>query len=94
MGSKASTITGLVAFFAPVCVAGCATVPKIVNVPVMVECPKPPVLNRPALAIQFIPAPTMTTRPTPADVVGAYVETVEQLTGYTQELETIIKGYK
>lgn len=94
MGSKTSTISGLVTILTPVVVAGCATTPKIVQVPVMVECPKPPELHRPPLSIAHLQAPTMTTRATPAEVVGAYVETVEQLRGYAQELETIIKGYK
>ena len=65
------------------------TLPTVVKVPVPVECPAPPVIVRPKLAIADLP-------PKPAaDVyVRAVESSLEALMGYTEELETLLNGYK
>lgn len=68
---------------------GCSTMPATVNVPVVVPCPAPPVFERPRLAIRDI-------RPEspPAEVGKAYATTLEQLGGYAEYLERLLKGYQ
>lgn len=67
---------------------GCAGTPTAL-VPVATPCPQPPPLVRPHLAIQDIKPVAV-----PAEVLRAYVVTVEQLRGYAEELEIIINGYR
>jgi len=67
---------------------GCAGTPTAL-VPVATPCPQPPPLVRPHLAIQDIKPVAA-----PAEVLRAYVVTVEQLRGYAEELEIIINGYR
>lgn len=68
---------------------GCSTMPQTVEVPVAVPCPVPPVFERPRLAIRDI-------RPEspPAEVEKAYATTLEQLGGYAEYLERLLKGYR
>lgn len=75
--------------------SGCASDPIVstrtveVQVPVAVECPAPPTLARPSLPIKGL-----TPQSDPADVVRAYVTSVEALQGYSIELETVLDGYR
>ena len=67
---------------------GCASTPTAL-LPVATPCPLPPPLVRPHLAIQGLQP-----QAPPAEVLRAYVVTVEQLRGYAEELEIIINGYR
>jgi len=67
----------------------CTTIPKTVEVPIAVECPQPPEITRPQLAVK-----TLQPASPPAEVIKAYAMTLEQLAGYATELETILKGYR
>lgn len=73
--------------------AGCTSEPVIrtveVRVPVAAECPAPPSLVRPAL-----PIADLTPESQPADVLRAYAASIEALMGYSQELETVLDGYR
>lgn len=68
--------------------SGCCTLPPVVEVPVAVPCPPPPVFNRPSLSIRNLKPESP-----PAEVERAIAETIEQLGGYAAYLEQIIKGY-
>jgi hypothetical protein len=57
------------------------------NVPVL-YCPKPPVINRPNLAID-----TITDKDTDGDVVVKYEATIKALQDYSKNLETIVDSY-
>lgn len=67
---------------------GCAAAPTAL-LPVATPCPQPAALVRPRLAIQDLQSVAA-----PAEVLRAYVVTVEQLRGYAEELEIIINGYR
>lgn len=79
--------------------AGCACKPEIVErtttvevkVPVPVPVPAPPDTIRPELWIYQL---TDEDAKNPGKVVQYYKATVKQLQGYSQELETIIDGYR
>lgn len=68
---------------------GCSTLPQTVEVPVAVPCSPPPVIQRPHLAIRNL-KPGLP----PADVKRLYAESLEQLGGYAEYLETILAGYR
>ena len=68
--------------------SACSTLPPVVEVPVAVPCPAPPVTTRPRLAIRDLRPGSQ-----PAEVEKAYATTLEQLGGYAAELEQIVKGY-
>jgi len=85
----------LVAIFT-VFVSGCAgTTPRIKTevqetlVPLL-HCPKPEIPQRPQLSIHRM---TPEQLKEPGEVVKHYEATVEQLLGYTSELERIIQQY-
>lgn len=65
------------------------SLPRTVEVPVAVPCPAPPQIHRPRLAIGSLTPDTP-----PAEVVRAYVSTIEALGGYATQLETILDGYR
>ena len=66
---------------------GCARKPVTVA-PVKLECPKPPMVARPMLPIQTLPADA------PPDVVAtAWADSVAILAAYAQQLEIILYGH-
>ena len=70
--------------------SGCSsTLPRTVEIPVAVPCTPPPVVIRPHLAIS-----TLQLNSPPAEVIRAYAVSLEQVTGYAQQLETILNGYR
>jgi len=78
----------LLLVFLVVFLAAC-TAPVETLIPTAIPCPQPPALIRPHLALQDLQPVAA-----PSEVLRAYVITVEQLTGYACELETIINGYR
>lgn len=69
--------------------SGCSTLPRTVEIPVAVPCTAPPVVARPRLTIStLIPASS------PSDVIRAYAESLEEVAGYAEHLETILNGYR
>ena len=60
-----------------------------VDVPVVVPCPAPPPLQRPALPIASLPP-----RPTHDALVKALAASIAVLQGYARELEAVIDGYR
>lgn len=67
---------------------GCAH-ETIVQVPVAVPCPPPPVVSRPHLPIADIKRGDGE-----AALIKAYAATVEALKGYAEELEALLDGYR
>lgn len=86
-------VSGFLVAFAFACsLGGCATpAPQVVTqrvqvpVPVMQPCPKPVVPPRPHL-----PIATITAQSAPPDVERAYVESVDLLEGYAEQLEKLL----
>lgn len=72
-----------------VLLAGCATVPKSVEIPVAVPCPPPPEIVRPHLPIL-----DLSPESPPDNVIRAFAASIEVLAGYAAELETILSGYR
>ena len=68
-------------------VTGCNRKPVVVA-PVKLECPKPPAVARPVLAIQTLPpnAP-------PGMVAEAWADSVTALAAYAQQLEILLYGH-
>ena len=69
-------------------VGGCAH-ETIIQVPVAVPCPPPPVVSRPHLPIADIKKDDGE-----ATLIKAYAATVEALKGYAEELEVLLDGYR
>lgn len=67
----------------------CTHVPRTVEVPVAVPCPPPPPVARPTLPID-----RLTGSSTSAEIVRAYVVTVQKLIDYARELEILLDGYR
>lgn len=67
--------------------SACASKPQIIEVPVPVKMPPPPVLARPSLPIAI---PSLT----PGEQIGAWAATVEILQNYATELEILLDGYR
>lgn len=67
----------------------CTHVPRIAEVPVAVPCTPPPPVVRPVLPID-----RLTGSSTSAEIVKAYVVTVQKLIDYARELETLLDGYR
>lgn len=63
----------------------------LVKVPVPIAPPAPPVVARPALAIEQL---RKGDEKNPAKVVKAYKATVKSLEGYSEQLEIILDGYR
>jgi hypothetical protein len=63
----------------------------IVKVPVPINPPAPPVVQRPALAIYQLSAGD---EKNPAKVAKAYKASVKSLQGYATQLEIILNGYR
>lgn len=63
--------------------------PVEVRVPVAVPWPEPPVLERPVLPIETLPASA-----SPADVLRAYVASALLLMAYVEELEALLDAYR
>ena len=86
-------VSGFLVAFAFACsLGGCATpAPQVVTqrvdvpVPVVQRCPKPGVPPRPHL-----PIATITAQSAPSDVERAYVESVDLLEGYAEQLEKLL----
>lgn len=60
-----------------------------VAVPVPAECPAPPAVVRPRIAVD-----ALTPASPPADVARAYVATVVALRAYAAELEALLAAYR
>lgn len=68
--------------------SGCATspqLPRVVEVPVVIPCLKPPMPVRPVLAISSLTDDSLVN-----DIQRAYVATVEALEGYISALEPLV----
>lgn len=65
--------------------------PVYVKVPVPVNPPAPPLVQRPALAINQL---STGDEKNPAKVAKAYKATVKSLEGYASQLEIILAGYR
>jgi hypothetical protein len=80
-------------FIVVLLVSGCATVakvpeaPRVVEVPVAVECPHPKVPERPHL-----PIADLTDKSEDSDVVKAYAATVQALKDYAAALELLLQA--
>lgn len=70
-------------------VAGCSTLPPVVEVPVPVPCSPPPATVRPKLALAHITPATPDN-----EVIRAYRTALEQMYGYAKELEILLGGYR
>lgn len=68
---------------------GCASAPRVVELPVPIPCPAPPETTRPHL-----PIADLHDGDSPDNVVRAYAASVEALLGYARELETLLSGYR
>lgn len=68
---------------------GCTTIPKQVNIPVIVKQPSPKIPLKPNL-----PIASLTKQSKPNEVMKAYVESVEILQGYSDQLIQLLKAYK
>lgn len=62
---------------------------KEAMIPIPVPCPIPPVISRPHLPIADLKGPEA-----PDVVIRAYVLSVEELMGYSLELEILLNGYR
>ena len=74
--------------FILVLLVGCGSVPiapKVVEVPVPVECPKPAKPERPVL-----PITTLQAEDSPGLVIKAYAASVKALQGYAESLEELL----
>lgn len=65
--------------------------PVYVKVPVPINPPQPPVVQRPALAIYQL---SSADSKNPAKVAKAYKATIKSLQGYASQLEIILNGYR
>lgn len=92
--AMAIMLTILTGAAAGMATSGCAATrpdatPTIVRVPVAAECPAPPEVYRPALAIEAL-SPTAT----PPEVFQAYVSSMYALMGYAEQLEAYLSAYR
>lgn len=65
--------------------------PVYVKIPVPINPPQPPVVQRPVLAIYQL---SSADSKNPAKVAKAYKATVKSLQGYSSQLEIILNGYR
>ena len=66
-------------------------VTKEVKIPVTMECPKPPEIQKPVYAIEFLTAEDSDNYDKSAN---SYVKTVGQCFSYSKQQEEILNGYR